>query len=57
MLGVGGGVRVEVAGGHDRAGSSAPGLEGEAEQDADLQLAVRVLGGQVVAVRPDREAT
>ena len=57
VLGVGGGVRVEVAGGHDPAGSSAPGLEGEAEQDADLQLAVRVLGGQVVAVRPDREAT
>ncbi len=57
VLDVGGGVRVEVAGGHDPTEASTPGLEGEAEQDADLQLAVRVLGGQVVAVRPDREAT
>jgi len=29
----------------------------EAEQDPQIQQVLRVLGGQVVAVRPDRETT
>jgi DNA polymerase-3 subunit gamma/tau len=49
------GVRVEVEGhGPGRARSE---LEREAEEDPQLSLAREILGGEVVAVRPDREAT
>jgi DNA polymerase-3 subunit gamma/tau len=48
-------VSIEVAG-PEAEGGSGTDLEGEAGDDPQLQLALRVLGGEVVAVRDDRGA-
>jgi len=57
VLGVTGDARVEVKGRSQVDGEGRPALEREAAEDQQLELARQVLGGQVVAVRPDRKAT
>jgi DNA polymerase-3 subunit gamma/tau len=54
-LGTAATVRVESEG--SPAGGAGDGLERAAAEDPQLELARRVLGGDIVAVRPDREST
>jgi DNA polymerase-3 subunit gamma/tau len=55
-LGTTGEVRFEVEGESAADGDAPSALAREADDDPELKLAQKVLGGQVVAVRPDREA-
>jgi DNA polymerase-3 subunit gamma/tau len=48
-------VRVELEGGGSATGGANGGLEREVREDPAVELARQVLGGEIVAVRPDRE--
>lgn len=52
-----GAVRVEVEGTKASTHHDRTGIDEQAEQDPQLQLALKVLGGEVVAIRPDRESS